>query len=155
RAGDASDTLDVLDQLDDRIGDAGLGPYLPLERAWAYGAEHDWKNELKAATNALAIDGGGPRLARIDAYERSGEANVALGNISAAFDAYSQALDLAGTPAYRAEMLYTTGRLAHQAGRDDLAVERLRALIVELPERSRAADALDYLETIGETTSIS
>jgi soluble lytic murein transglycosylase len=155
RAGDASDALDVLDQLDDRIGDAGLGPYLPLERAWAYGAEHDWKNELKAATNALAIDGGGPRLARIDAYEHSGEANVALGNINAAYDAYSQALDLAGTPAYRAEMLYTTGRLAHQANRDDLAVERLRALIVELPEQSRAADALDYLETIGETTSIS
>jgi soluble lytic murein transglycosylase len=155
RSGDASDTLDVLDQLDDHIGDAGLGPYLPLERAWAYGVEHDWKNELKAATNALAIDGGGPRLARIDAFERSGEANVALGNITAALDAYSQALDLAGTPAYRAEMLYTTGRLAHQAGRDDLAVERLRALIVELPNQSRAADALDYLETIGETTSIS
>ncbi len=155
RSGDASDTLDVLDELDDHIGDAGLGPYLPLERAWAYGAEHDWKNELRAATSALAVDGGGPRLARIDAYERSGEANVALGNTQAALDAYSQALDLAGTPAYRAEMLYTTGRLAHQAGRDDLAVERLRALIVELPDQSRAADALDYLETIGETTSIS
>jgi soluble lytic murein transglycosylase len=78
-----------------------------------------------------------------------------LGAASAALDDYSHALELAGTPAYRAEMLFVSGRLAHQLGRDDLALARLRTLVVELPQQSRAADALDVLADMGRSTAVS
>jgi soluble lytic murein transglycosylase len=154
-AGDYTGALDALARLEARVGPTGLGPYLSLHRATCYAKLRDWPRARQAAQAALASDGGGPRLARIDAYERLGEASLALGATTDALDAYSHALELAGTPAYRAEMLFTTGRLAYQAGQDALAVERLRAVVVEMPDQRRAADALDLLIQMDESAVVS
>jgi len=154
-AGDCQAVLDALDALEAAGGLARLGPYPALQRAACDSRLGNRTAELAAARAALTADGGGPRLARIEAYERLAEASHALGDDSAALDAYSQALDLAGTRAYRAEMLLTTGRLAHQVGRDDLAVERLRALVADFGDQPGAAAGLDALAAMGAEGAVS
>src|SRR5436190_816025 len=74
-----------------------LGPYTPLQRAQCAGQLGDWPAELSAAQQALAIDGGGPRLTRIEAYEREADAFQKLGRKQDALDAYNQDLALAST----------------------------------------------------------
>ncbi len=154
-ARDCQAVLATLDALEAAGGLATLGPYPALQRAACDSRLGDRTAELAAARAALAANGGGPRLARIEAYERVAEASHALGDDSAALDAYSQALDLAGTRAYRAEMLLTTGRLAHQVGRDDLAVQRLRTLVVDFGDQPGAAAGLDALAAMGAEDAVS
>ncbi len=154
-ARDCQAVLGALDALEAAGGLARLGPYPALQRAACDSRLGNRTAELAAARAALAADGGGPRLARIEAYERVAEASHALGDDSAALDAYSQALDLAGTRAYRAEMLLTTGRLAHQVGRDDLAVERLRTLVVDFGDQPGAAAGLDALAAMSAEGAVS
>ena len=72
-----------------------LGPYLAVQRAQCLGAVGDWPGSLQAAQNALAIEGGGPRLTRIEALERAAEAHIKMGRRQEALTFYNRALELA------------------------------------------------------------
>ena len=146
-AGDCSGALRALDAYDAAPGRTALGPYPSLQRAACLTRVGDWSGELAAAKTALAIDGGGPRLTRIEGLERAGEAALKLGRRQEALAFYESSLTLAGTRGYRAEMLFTTATVLHALGRDE--TDRYRAIVVELPETARAAGALDALNDLG------
>jgi peptidoglycan lytic transglycosylase len=146
-AGDCAGALRALAAYDSAPGGRALGPYLALQRAACLARVEDWSGELVAARAALNIDGGGPRLTRIEGLERAAEAAVKLGRQRDALDYYNTSLSLAGTRAYRAEMLFTTAIISHALGVDD--VDRFRAIVVELSETARAPGALDALVEMG------
>src|SRR6185437_13711873 len=75
------------------------------------------------------------------------EGATKLGRKQDAFDYYNRALDLAGTRAYRAEMLFTTASIARALGRPE--IDRFRAIVVDYPETARAPGALDALVDAG------
>jgi soluble lytic murein transglycosylase len=147
-AGDCSGALGALAAYDSAPGRRALGPYLALQRAACLARVDDWPGELAAAREALSIDGGGPRLTRIEGLERAGEAALNLGRKQDALNYYNTSLSLAGTRAYRAEMLFTTATISHAMGVDD--VDRFRAIVVELAETARAPGALDALVEMGQ-----
>ena len=66
------------------------------------------------------MEGGGSRLTRIEGLERAAEAAIKLGRRREALDFYNQSLELAGTRAYRAEMLFTTAALLQSLGEEPL-----------------------------------
>ncbi len=154
-AGDCGGALQAFDAYEARAGAEALGPYLPLQRAACYAALGEYEGQLAAAQAALAIDGGGPRRARVDALERAAEAALNLGRQGEALDLYEQALGLATTRSYRAELLFTTATLARSEGQERLALERFRAVVVDYPEQPRAPGALQALEEMGRATTVS
>ena len=154
-AGDCAAALRALGAYESIVGAAAVGPYTSLQRAQCAAKVGDWPAELDAARLALAIDGGGPRLARIEALERAAEASTKLGRKQDALDDYSQSLQLAGTRAYRAEMLYTTGAVARSLGQTSLAIDHFRSVVVDYPEQARGPDALDALIDMGSDASVS
>jgi soluble lytic murein transglycosylase len=154
-AGNCPGALRALDAFEQAAGRLAIGPYLALQRAQCAAKLGDWPAELAQARNALSIEDGGPRLTKIEGYERAAEASLQLGRKMDALDFYDHALDLAGTPAYKAEMLFTTATVAHALGRDDLALERFRAVVVDYADQARAPGALDALNDLGGGQSIS
>jgi len=152
-AGNCEGALRALLAYDSAPGRVDLGPYPFLQRAVCLARLGDWSGELIAAQAALRIDGGGPRLTRIEALERAAEADLKLGRKQEALDYYNTALSLAGTRAYRAEMLFTTATIMRALGHLD--VDRYRAVVVDLPETARAAGALDALNDMGLGSVIS
>src|SRR5205823_12702481 len=144
-AGDCDGAMRALDAFEATAGQTAIGPYAAMQRAQCAAKLGDWSGELRAAKAALAIDGGGPRLTRIEALERAAEAQLKLGRRQDALDFYSRSLDLAGTRAYKAEMLFTTATIARALGQDALAVERFRAVVVDFADQARAPGALDAL----------
>jgi soluble lytic murein transglycosylase len=143
--GDCAGAMRALDAFEATAGPTAIGPYAAIQRAQCAAKLGDWAGELTAARAALAIDGGGPRLTRIEALERAAEAQVKVGRKQEALDLYNQALELAGTRAYKAEMLFTTATLAHALGQDALAADRFRAVVVDFADQARAPGALDAL----------
>src|SRR5437660_713213 len=99
-AGDCGGAMRALDAFEATAGPTAIGPYAAIQRAQCAVKLGDWAGELRAARAALAIEGGGPRLTRIEALERAAEADVKMGRKQEAFDFYNQALELAGTRAY-------------------------------------------------------
>ena len=154
-AGDCAGAMRALDAFEETAGSTAIGPYAAIQRAQCAVKLGDWPGELRAARAALAIDGGGPRLTRIEALERAAEAEVKVGRKQDAFDFYNQALELAGTRAYKAEMLFTTATLAHALGQDALAADRFRAVVVDYADQARAPGALDALVDLGRGGTIS
>src|SRR6266566_417177 len=154
-AGDCGGAMRALDAFEATAGPTAIGPYAAIQRAQCAVKLGDWSGELRAARAALAIDGGGPRLTRIEALERAAEAEVKVGRKQEALDFYNQALELAGTRAYKAEMLFTTATLAHTLGQDALATDRFRAVIVDYADQARAPGALDALVDLGRGGSVS
>src|SRR5579859_3791574 len=126
-AGDCGGAMRALDAYESVAGRTAIGPYAALQRAQCASKTGDWPGELTAARAALAIENGGPRLTRIEAFERAAEAELNTGHQQAALDFYSRSLELAGTRAYTAEMLFTTATIARALGQADLAAERFRA----------------------------
>ncbi len=151
--GDCSGALRALDAFAAEPGRPDLGPYVSLARAQCLGRLDDWSAELANARAGLAIENGGPRLTRIELLERAAEGATRLGRKQDAFDYYDQALSLASTRAYRAEMLFTTASIARALGRPE--VDRFRAVVVDYPETARAAGALDALIDLGMGGSVS
>src|SRR5947207_1906739 len=115
-AGDCNGALRALDAFEASASAAAIGPYAALQRAQCAANLGDWPMELSAATSALAIDGGGPRLTQIEALERAAEADVKMGRKQDALALYDRLLTLAGTRAYTAEMLFTTATFARTLG---------------------------------------
>ncbi|MBV9544533.1 MAG: transglycosylase SLT domain-containing protein [Chloroflexi bacterium] len=148
-AGDCAGALRALDAYEATVGGIALGPYTWVQRAQCSAKLRDWPGELDAAKTALAIDGGGPRLTRIEALERAGEANLNMGRRQEALDFYDRSMALAGTPAYRAEMLFTTATLMRALGQTNDAVDRFRSVVVDYPDQARAPGALDALIDMG------
>src|ERR1700682_5395598 len=68
-----------------------------------------------------------------------------MGRKQDALDLYNRSLELAGTRAYTAEMLFTTATIGHVLGQDALAAERFRAIVVDYADQARAPGALDAL----------
>jgi soluble lytic murein transglycosylase len=154
-AGDCAGAMRALDAFEATAGPTAIGPYAAIQRAQCAVKMGDWSGELRAARAALAIDGGGPRLARIEALERAAEAEVKVGRKQEALDFYNQALELAGTRAYKAEMLFTTATLAHALGQDALATDRFRAVIMDYADQARAPGALDALVDLDRGGTVS
>jgi soluble lytic murein transglycosylase len=156
-ADDCRGALRALDAYQASLAGAAdpLGPYTPLQRAQCSAQLGDWSTELLSAQQALAIEAGGPRLTRIEAYERFAEAALKLGRKQDALDAYNQNLALAGTRGYTAEMLFTSATIAHALGQDALAADRFRAVVVDYPETARAPGALDALADLGWQATVS
>jgi soluble lytic murein transglycosylase len=144
-AGDCTGALRALDAFEAAAGRTAIGPYAALQRAQCAVKLGDWQGELNAARAALSIEDGGPRLTRIEALERAAEAELKLGRKQDALDFYNRALALAGTRAYRAEMLFTTATIGRALGQDPLAAERFRAVVVDYADQARAPGALDAL----------
>src|SRR5712692_578929 len=144
-AGDCVGAMRALDAFEATAGPTAIGPYAAIQRAQCADRLGDWQGELNAARAALSIDGGGPRLTRIEALERAAEAEVKVGRKQDALDFYNRSLELAGTRAYKAEMLFTTATLAHALGQDSLATDRFRAVVVDFADQARAPGALDAL----------
>jgi soluble lytic murein transglycosylase len=144
-AGDCSGALRALDAFENVAGRTAVGPYTAIQRAQCLHQLGDWTGELAAARAALSIEDGGPRLTRIEALERAAEAELKLGRKQDALDFYNRSLELAGTRAYKAEMLFTTATIAHGLGQDPLATERFRAVVVDYADQARAPGALDAL----------
>src|SRR5258708_14681042 len=153
--GDCAGAMRALDAFEESAGATAIGPYAAIQRAQCAVKLGDWSGELRAARAALAIDGGGPRLTRIEALERAAEAEVKTGHKQEAFDFYNQALELAGTRAYNAEMLFTTATLAHALGQDALAADRFRAVVVDYADQARAPGALDALADLDRAGTVS
>jgi soluble lytic murein transglycosylase len=154
-AGDCVGALRALDAFEASVAPNAIGPYPALQRAQCAAKLEDWQGELNAARNALSTDGGGPRLTRIEALERAAEAEVKLGRKQDALDFYNRSLELAGTRAYTAEMLFTTATIAHALGQDALAKERFRAVVVDYADQARAPGALDSLSEMGAGATVS
>jgi soluble lytic murein transglycosylase len=152
-AGDCAGALRALDAFEAEPSHPALGPYLPVFRAQCLGKVGDWQGELAMGRAGLAMEGGGPRLTRIELLERAAEGATSLGRKQDAFDYYNQALDLATTRAYRAEMLFTTATMARALGRPE--VDRFRAVVVDYPESARAPEALDALVDAGRGGTVS
>jgi soluble lytic murein transglycosylase len=154
-AGDCAGALRALSAYQAVTGGTTLGPYTWLQRAQCDAKLGDWPGELDAAKTALAIDSGGPRLTRIEALERAAEADLKLGRKQDALDFYNRSLALAGTRAYRAEMLFTTATLERALGQIDAAVDGFRSVVVDYPEQARAPNALDALTDMGRGDAVS
>jgi soluble lytic murein transglycosylase len=144
-AGDCAGALRALDAFETTAGRSAIGPYAAIQRAQCASRLGDWQGELNAARAALAIENGGPRLTRIEALERAAEAELKLGRKQDALDFYNRSLELAGTRAYKAEMLFTTATIGRALGQDALAIERFRAVVVDYADQARALGALDAL----------
>jgi soluble lytic murein transglycosylase len=132
-----------------------IGPYAALQRAQCAAKLGQWTTELSAANAALAIDGGGPRLTQIEALERAAEADLQLGRQQDALNYYNRSLALAGTPAYTAEMLFTTATIARAIGQTSLAADRFRAIVVDYADQARGPGALDALIEMGRAETVS
>jgi soluble lytic murein transglycosylase len=154
-AGDCAGAMRALDAFEATAGPTAIGPYAALQRAQCAGKLGDWAGELKAARAALSIEGGGPRLTRIEALERAAEAELKMGRKQDALDDYNQSLELAGTRAYTAEMLFSTATLAHALGQDVLAANRIRAIVVDYADQARAPGALDALVDLDRDGTVS
>jgi soluble lytic murein transglycosylase-like protein/tetratricopeptide (TPR) repeat protein len=154
-AGDCAGALRALDAFDAAAGPTSIGPYGALQRAQCAAKLGDWPGELAAARAALAIEGGGPRLTQIEALERAAEADLKLGRKQEALDFYNRSLQLAGTRAYRAEMLFTTATIARALGQLDLATDRFRAVVVDYADQARAPGALDALADMNRGATVS
>jgi soluble lytic murein transglycosylase len=154
-AGDCAGALRALDAFEAASSPGLIGPYAALQRAQCAAQLGQWSTELSAATAALATDGGGPRLTRIEALERAAEASLKLGRRQDALDFYNRSLALAGTPAYTAEMLFTTATIARGLGQTSLAADRFRAVVVDYADQARGPGALDALSDMGRGDSIS
>jgi soluble lytic murein transglycosylase len=144
-AGDCAGAMRALDAFEATAGRTAIGPYAAIQRVQCAVKLGDWQGELNAARAALSIDNGGPRLSRIEALERAAEAELKLGRKQDALDFYNRSLELAGTRAYKAEMLFTTATIARALGQDALAVERFRAVVLDFADQARAQAALDAL----------
>jgi soluble lytic murein transglycosylase len=153
--GDCEAALRALDAFEATAGRTAIGPYTALQRAQCSAKLDDWNGELAAARTALSIEGGGPRLTRIEALERAAEASVNTGHQQDGLDFYNLALELAATRAYRAEMLFTTATVARSLGQNALALERFRAVVVDYADQARAPGALEALVDMGRTDTIS
>jgi soluble lytic murein transglycosylase len=154
-AGDCAGALRALDAFLAASGADPIGPYAALQRAQCAAKLGQWSTELSAANAALGTDGGGPRLTRIEALERAGEAALKLGRAQDALDYYNRSLALAGTPAYTAEMLFTTATLARGLGQTSLAADRFRSVVIDYADQPRGPDALDALIDMGGGDTIS
>lgn len=154
-ADDCAGALRALDAFDAAPNRSAVGPYAQVLRAQCAATLGDWPTELAAAQAGLAIEGGGPRLTRIELFERAASALLKMDRPADALSYDNRALELAGTQAYRAEMLYTTASLARDLGQSALAAERFRAIVVDLPQTARAAAALDALVDLGQATTVS
>ncbi|HET6318460.1 MAG TPA: tetratricopeptide repeat protein, partial [Chloroflexota bacterium] len=152
-AGDCSGALRALDSYEADSHHVSLGPYISVQRAQCLGKIGDWRGELATAQAGLNIEGGGPRLTRIELLERAAEASTKLGRREDAFDYYNRALELAGTRVYRAEMLFTTATFARTLGRAE--IDRFRAFVVDYPDTPRAPGALDALVDAGLGATVS
>jgi soluble lytic murein transglycosylase len=148
-AGDCSGALRALEAYEATAGPTAIGPYAALQRAQCAATLGDWPTELAAANSALSIDAGGPRLTQIEALERAAEADLGMGRKQDALDYYTRSLALAGTRAYRAEMLFTTATVARALGQTSLAADRYRAVVVDYADQARGPDALDALADMG------
>jgi len=154
-AGDCAGAMRALDAFETTAGRTAIGPYAALQRAQCASKLGDWSGELSAARAALAIDGGGPRLTRIEALERAAESELKVGRKQDALDFYNRSLGLAGTRAYTAEMLFTTATLTQALGQDAQAADRFRAVVVDYADQARAPGALDALMDMGRDGSVS
>ena len=154
-AGDCGGAMRALDAYESIAGRTAIGPYAALQRAQCAVKLGDWPGELAAARVALSTEGGGPRLTRIEALERAGEAELKMGRKKDALDYYNQSLALAGTRAYTAEMLFTTATLGRALGEDAFAADRFRAVVVDYADQARAPGALDALVDMDRGTTIS
>jgi len=154
-AGDCGGAIQALDAFESVAGRTAIGPYSALQRSQCAGRLGDWPAELAAARVALSVDGGGPRLTRIEALERAAEAELKMGRRQEALDFYNRSLALAGTRAYTAEMLFNTATIARALGQDGLAAERFRAVVVDYADQSRGPGALDALVEMGRGATVS
>jgi len=154
-AGNCAGAMRALDAFEAAAGTAIIGPYAALQRAQCAAKLGDWPGELAAARSALAIEGGGPRLTQIEALERAAEADLKLGRKQEALDFYNRSLQLAGTHAYRAEMLFTTAAIARALGQVDLATDRFRAVVVDYADQARGPGALDALVDMNQVATVS
>jgi soluble lytic murein transglycosylase len=154
-AGNCAGAMRALDAFEATAGATIIGPYAALQRAQCAARLGDWPGELAAARSALAIEGGGPRLTKIEALERAAEADLNLGHQQEALDFYNRSLELAGTRAYRAEMLFTTATIARALGQLDLATDRFRAVVVDYADQARAPGALDALFDMNRGATVS
>src|SRR5712691_9753329 len=154
-AGDCAGAMRALDAFEAMAGRNAIGPYAAIQRAQCAVKLGDWQGELNAARAALSIDNGGPRLTRIEALERAAEAELKLGRKQDALDFYNRSLALAGTRAYKAEMLFTTATIARALGQDALAAERFRAVVLDYADQARATGALDALIEMERGSTVS
>jgi soluble lytic murein transglycosylase len=154
-AGNCAAALRALDAFEAAAGPTSIGPYAALQRAQCAARLGDWPGELAAARSALSIDGGGPRLTQIEALERAAEADLKLGRKQEALDFYNRSLQLAGTRAYTAEMLFTTATIARALGQLDVATDRYRAVVVDYADQARAPGALDALKDMDRGATVS
>lgn len=154
-AGNCGGALRALDAYEQIARASAIGPYAAIQRAQCAANLGDWSGELSAARTALSIEGGGPRLTQIEALERAADADLKLGRKQDALNLYNRSLALAGTRAYRAEMLFTTATIARALGQDSLATDRFRAVVVDYADQSRAPGALDALIDMGSGASVS
>ena len=154
-SGDCGGALRALDVYEATAGASALGPYSALQRAQCAAKLGDWHTELSAATTALSIDGGGPRLTQIEALERAAEADLKMGRKQDALEFYNRSLSLAATRAYTAEMLFSTATVARALGQTDLAADRYRSVVVDYADQARGPDAVDALVDMGRAGTIS
>jgi soluble lytic murein transglycosylase len=154
-SGNCGGAVRALDAFEATAGHANNGPYVALQRAQCAALLGDWPGELSAARQALSIEGGGSRLTQIEALERAAEAETRMGRKEDALYYYNHSLDLAGTRAYRAEMLFTTASIARALGQDAVAIDRFRAVVVDYADQARAPGALDALNDMDRAGTVS
>lgn len=90
------------------------------------------------------------RIERAAAYERATVAQRAADQIDAALLSFTELIDLAEQPAYRARIMGEAIAIADAAGRADQAAAWRRSLVVQAPATAQAADAAAVLLQAGD-----
>jgi peptidoglycan lytic transglycosylase len=94
------------------------------------------------------------RRLRIETLEKLATAEIQRGNTARALQIQDELFKLGATRTYRGTVLFNAAELARSAGYRDLAVAKLSMLVQEYPEHQRALAALDTLNRLQESGSI-
>ncbi|EFO79979.1 Lytic transglycosylase catalytic [Oscillochloris trichoides DG-6] len=147
-AGDHARAVDLYQRYRDLA--TPLEPYAAMRQAAQLVALGQQAEAAAAYTHAARYDL--VRGERAGSYERAIENRLQVEDRAAALDLYTELIDFAQTPTYRAHILFDAANLAQQLGQSDRAVAWLRQIIADAPATTQAQAALDQLIAAGDTT---
>ncbi|WP_161569229.1 transglycosylase SLT domain-containing protein [Candidatus Oscillochloris fontis] len=146
-AGDHATAVDLYQRYRDLA--TPLEPYAAMRQAAQLVALGRQADAAAAYTHVARLDI--VRGERAGSYERAIELHIQLGDPAVALDLYTELLDFAQTPTYRARILFDAASLAQQLGQAEQAAAWLRQLIADAPATSQAQIAVDQLLAAGDT----
>ncbi len=145
-AGDHAQAVDLYQRYRDLA--TPLEPYAAMRQAAQFVALARLPEAAAAYAHVARLDI--VRGERAGSYERAIDLFIQLGDRSTALDLYTELLDFAQSPTYRARILFDAASLAQQLGQVEQAATWLRELITDAPATTQAQSAVDQLLAAGD-----